>query len=227
MQLLISEDLIDLGRLAAKYHYRDEDIEQLTALWREVLFCISKSAQATGYDIVENGGAYTTAVGVCHRSITRNEYSRLPLEQAELMAMTLGREVDARQEIYLKHENLTAAYMMECICSEVLLSLYQELNNQYAEQYGCYIKRYHFIGEKISLEEMPKILELLEQDQITCNRYGVLMPKKSVVFFAETTNQQKEECRGICQYCTRTDCSNRSGEGFHLTYGFQKIFQKR
>ena len=211
MQLLFSGDLMDVKQLAKKYHYGTDDIEQLAAMWEEVYFCIAKNAQ---YIEVE------------HKTVARVEYDKLPVEQAELMAMTLGTEVDKRQEVYLENGNLTAAYMMECICNEVLLGLYEKLNRQYAKEYGCYIKRYHFIGEKVPMEEMPRVLSMLDQNRISCNEYSVLLPKKSVVFFAETTNLQEEECQGICQYCTRADCPNKSGEGFHLTYGYQKIFHK-
>ena len=224
MQLFLSGDLVDINRLAKKYHYGAEDIEQLANMWEEVYFCIAKNTQYVEHEGKSESGY---VIEVNHRMVTRGEYDKLPLESAELMAMTLGDAVDQRQNTFLENENLTAAYMMECICNEVLLSLYEKLNQQYAKEYGCYIKRYHFIGEKVPIEEMPKVLAMLDQNQISCNEYGVLLPKKSVVFFAETTEQQEEECRGICQYCTRADCPNKSGEGFHLTYGYQKIFGNR
>ncbi len=227
MQLLLSKDLIDLKRLAQKYHYQDEDMEQLDALWQEVHFCMTRSAvevNSSSDGRNEKSHMMEWAIEVVHRAVSKEEVAWLPTERAELMAMTLGSEVDARQEIYLKNENLTAAYMMECICNEVLLKLYQQLNRQYALTYGSYIKRYHFIGEKIPMEEMPRVLAMLEQEQITCNAYGALNPKKSVVFLAQMTEKKEEECQGICRYCTRKDCPNKSQEGFHLTYGFQKIF---
>ncbi len=217
MQLLISGEMIDLRKLAQKYHYQEADLEQLGALWQEVNFCMRRSAEDLSKPAVE----------VFHKDITQKEFQLLPIRQAVLMAMTLGDEVDKRQEIYLENENLTAAYMMECICNEVLLSLYQKLNRQYAAEYGNYIKRYHFIGEQIPLSQMQEVLKLLEQQRITCNAYGVLQPKKSVVFFAELTSDTNEECQGICQYCTRRDCSNKEAEGYHLTYGYQAIFNQR
>lgn len=218
MQLSVSKDLIDLRKLVQKYHYQDEDMEQLTALWQEVYFCMEKSAAETDLLFADQNAREHVgkwAIEVVHRTVSMEAFAQLPVKQAELIAVTLGSAVDARQEIYLKNENLTAAYMMECICNEVLLKLYQQLNRQYAVTYGSYIKRYHFIGEKIPLEDMPKVLSLLGQERITCNAYGVLSPKKSVVFFAEITEKQGEECQGICQYCTRMDCPNKSQEGFH------------
>ncbi len=205
MQLTITEDMIETKKFAEKYHYEKESLEQLTALFHEV--CIKGSF-----------------IEVYQRTIMREEYALLPVDRAELMALTLGNWIDEWQEYDLEHENLTNAYMLDCVCNELLLILYQQINRQYAIETGRYVKRYHFIGEKIPLEEMPRLLALLDQTKIKSNAYGVLLPKKSVVFFAETTNQQEEECQGICQFCTRATCPNKSSQGFHLTYGYQKIF---
>ncbi len=205
MQLTITEDLIDSRKLAEKYHYEKESLEQIEALFHEV--CI-----------------HVPFIEVYQRTITWEEYELLPVEQAELIALTLGTKMDDWQAYDLEHENLTTAYMLDCVSNEILLMLYRQLNRQYAIETGRYVKRYHFIGEKIPLEEMSRLLALLDQTEITSNTYGVLLPKKSVVFFAETTTEQEEECQGICQFCTRATCPNKSSQGFHLTYGYQKIF---
>lgn len=205
MQLTITEDMIETKKFAEKYHYEKESLEQLTALFHEV--CIKGSF-----------------IEVYQRTIMREEYALLPVDRAELMALTLGNWIDEWQEYDLEHENLTNAYMLDCVCNELLLMLYRQLNRQYAIETGRYVKRYHFIGEKIPLEEMPTLLALLDQAEITSNAYGVLLPKKSVVFLAETTTQREEECQGICQFCMRATCPNKSSQGFHLTYGYQKIF---
>ena len=120
MQLTITEDMIETKKFAEKYHYEKESLEQLTALFHEV--CIKGSF-----------------IEVYQRTIMREEYALLPVDRAELMALTLGNWIDEWQEYDLEHENLTNAYMLDCVCNELLLMLYRQLNRQYAIETGRYV----------------------------------------------------------------------------------------
>lgn len=65
-----------------------------------------------------------------------------------------------------------------------------------------------------------------------------MIPKKSVVFYAELTKDPFTKCAGICLGCGRRDCPNRMEEKENfplrfadmtdrpLSYGYARIFPK-
>lgn len=92
---------------------------------------------------------------------------------------------------------------------------------------------------------------LVESNEITANEYGVLIPSKSVVFYAVLSENPEQACEGICIGCGNVQCENRiiagvqEGESaasdaetndsetgldraaLNLNYGFQRIFGNR
>lgn len=73
---------------------------------------------------------------------------------------------------------------------------------------------------------------------VTCNTAYCMIPKKSVVFYAELTKDPFTKCAGICLGCGRRDCPNRMEEKENfplrfadmtdrpLSYGYARIFPK-
>lgn len=174
--------------------------------------------------------------------------------QAALVAMTLGEGVDRLQDYYDKAHALTESYMVECMASELLLQMYAEFNRCYPRFHRRYIKRYVFVGNELPLDTMQALLAELNgtkreagaENEITANEYGVLLPSKSVVFFALLSENPGEQCEGICMNCENTECEyHRKPEGQvpalvqdtesvctvepqqQLNYGYQRIFGKR
>ena len=138
--------------------------------------------------------------------------------------------------------------MLDCITNELLMKLYVEFNNMYAKYHRRYVKRYVFIGDEISTEKIPELLqeiketdktsqnknkdgdikddlmafseeigsmELVEgasdkksENEITANKYGVLNPVKSVMFYAVLTENPAQVCEGICENCNNKSCEN-------------------
>lgn len=46
------------------------------------------------------------------------------------------------------------------------------------------------------------------EDDITSNEYGVLMPSKSVIFYAILTENPNQICEGVCTSCKNVNCDN-------------------
>lgn len=89
---------------------------------------------------------------------------------------------------------------------------------------------------------------LIESNEITANEYGVLIPSKSVVFYAILSENPEQACEGICTGCSNIHCENRISMGIqegesaisdtvitdverglnvtkpNLNYGYQRIF---
>ena len=154
----------------------------------------------------------------------------------EGVVMTLGKELDCLQESYHKEGMLTESYMLEALASELLLHGYKAYNRYVREVEGWHVARYHFPGSEKSLplEILPHMLSRFSV-QVSCNEAFCIMPKKSVVFLAELTQDEQVKCEGICVGCGNVRCSNRMEEDAQmgrimtdlpLTYGYQRIFGK-
>ncbi|MBQ9199090.1 MAG: hypothetical protein IJ141_02805 [Lachnospiraceae bacterium] len=87
--------------------------------------------------------------------------------QAAIVSMTLGIGLDDLKDSYTKKSELDKAYMLDCITNELLMKMYVEFNNMYARYHRRYVKRYVFIGDEISTNKIPELLnEIKEKDCI-------------------------------------------------------------
>ncbi|MDD6327014.1 MAG: hypothetical protein Q4D54_07975 [Eubacteriales bacterium] len=180
-------------RIIEKYHFESTDYGLLGKIYEQVQAVLEPSAtyrlnhRMTGLAMIDNA-------------------------QVAIVAMTLGSGIDGLKERYLSKEQLTEAYMVDCLANEILLDLYQEFNQSYAKFHRRYVKRYVFVGDEISPTEIPIILNDIrgnkDTEEICSNEYGVLTPSKSVVFYAILTENPNQVCEGICVNCSNTSCDN-------------------
>ncbi len=133
--------------------------------------------------------------------------------------ITLGPGIDARQEEYLRQELLSEAYMVETIAAELLLRAYPLWNEWLAGRSAYHVKRYYFpgSGEEHPLEELPGLLAGLGAP-VTCTGAYCLLPRKSVAFYAELTEESDAVCEGICLGCGSRDCPNRMEKQDRISY---------
>ena len=155
----------------------------------------------------------------------------------EQVVMSLGNGVDCLQERYSERKLLSQSYMIEVLSSELLLQGYAAYNRYIRKNTDWHVARYHFLGseEEFPLEMLPDLLKELTP-LITCNSAFCMLPKKSVAFIAELTQDDKVRCRGICVDCNNLNCSNRMADSglaekrlsvmtdMPLTYGYRRIF---
>ncbi len=155
----------------------------------------------------------------------------------EQVVMSLGNGVDCLQERYSERELLSQSYMIEILASELLLQGYAAYNHYIRDNTDWHVARYHFLGSEddFPLEMLPDLLKEFTP-LITCNSTFCMLPKKSVAFIAELTQDEKVKCRGICVGCDNLNCSNRMEDGgliqkrlsvmtdIPLTYGYRRIF---
>lgn len=154
--------------------------------------------------------------------------------------ISLGKGVDELQEIFAQQELLAEMYMVEALSSELLLEAYVAFNLAIAEETRYHVARYHFLGseEAYPIEGLPTLLEELGLP-VRCNEACCLIPKKSVAFVAELTEDETVQCRGICTGCDSKNCPNRmTGKknvfsmiadmtDVPLSYGYSRIFGRR
>ena len=127
--------------------------------------------------------------------------------------LTLGEGVDRLQDRYRERENMTAAYMAEVISNEILMKSYEAYDRMLAETTDYRVKEFHFPGseEAYPLSDIGKILDMLGAP-VQCLTSFCMVPRKSVVFYAELTREKGNVCRSVCQTCEKRSCPYRREE---------------
>ncbi|MDO4291880.1 MAG: hypothetical protein Q4C65_01500 [Eubacteriales bacterium] len=215
--LLLEEREQAARKVLEKYHFAAEDEELLQSVARQL------------WQAAEGKAGFWFAP-------QRREGSRQEL----VAAMTLGAEVDRLQEAYSGSGRLLECYMAEMLAGELLMRGYAAFERCVLRQTGRYVADYRFFGgEDCPLEGIREALCELGTGELRCNSAFCLIPKKSVVFLAGLTEQEKLRCAGVCAGCARRDCPNRSGgksaepvrwpdlAGRPLPYGYMRILEKR
>ncbi|MBE5933218.1 MAG: hypothetical protein E7263_07345 [Lachnospiraceae bacterium] len=194
-----------------KYHFSDTDDKALSDIYGEI---VEKCQPYAIYRINHR----TTGIRYIDES------------QTAVCAITMGQAMDDILDGYKDEKMLDKAYMAECLASEMLLRMYDVFNQEYSKYHRRYVNRYIFIGDTIPLTNMQTILDDIydnddpENREIRANEYGVLIPSKSVVFYALLTDNPKQICAGICASCGRADCQQSDIKStVTLNYGIQKI----
>lgn len=201
-----------------KYHFNEEDEALLSAVYDHMM------------DSIEPYAIYR----INHRT-TGVKY--IDESQTAVCAITLGEAMDEILEGYKEDSLLEEAYMADCLAGELLLRMYDIFNQEYSKFHRRYVNRYVFVGDTIPMDRMQLILDdiydncPMEDRDIMANDYGVLIPSKSVVFYALLTDNPKQICAGICASCGRSDCEQGKLEtqednksAVMLNYGIQRIF---
>lgn len=133
------------------------------------------------------------------------------LEEGERMAavVSLGNGVDELQDGYMRRECLTEAYMIECICMELLKIAYGQAAERIHAHTGMWISEFEFLGDRQPLSCMGEIFRRLKPDGISYNQAYMLEPKKTVVFFANLCTERGSGDGQICGACGNLFCPNR------------------
>lgn len=231
-----------LESVMQKAHYGAEDWETLCGVLGEIFACMEGKAGCSSRAVPAQVSAEPAGC---------QEGTRIPAESAEFqeVVMTLGAGVDELQDRYLREGNLTEAYMVEVLGSEILLIAYGAYNQWISEHTDQNVRRYYFLGTEymgenetavkadkpisLALEKLPAILKRSGLP-VSCTEGYCMVPKKSVAFYAQLSKDKSVNCEGVCMGCGRKDCPNRmeGGAGSRgnktldrpLTYGYARIF---
>lgn len=209
-----------LERVGRKFHFGETQSEKLQAVAEEMLPLMygeafwerRTSCVWNAYQMQNSGAAYEDVV------------------------MSLGSGLDRLQDKYTEKGALSESYMLETLASELLLDSYGAYNRYVQENTDWHVARYHFPGseEKLSLEMVPMLLK--GSERITCNAAFCILPKKSVVFIAQLTQDMQTHCEAICAGCSNLHCPNRVADDspkgrliarmadLPLSYGYRRIF---
>lgn len=138
----------------------------------------------------------------------RMEYREGEFRYGKVLAgITMGEQADLYRESFLRQDNLTDAYLADCILCEMMMNSYRVFQNRYHKETGRYLSSLKFVGSgEIPLTHLPEALTLLGMKEISCTKNGMLVPLKSVVFYADVSEKDRKECVSVCAMCDNEEC---------------------
>ncbi len=207
-----------LRRVLQKFHYRETQWKELYGVAEKMLPLMQKEA------FWERGKSCFTEPSKEHSPV-----------KYEDVVMSLGNGLDDLQENYNKKGLLSEIYMLQNLASELLMLGYSSYNQYISKNMDWHVAKYHFLGseKEFPLEMLPKLLRRLTP-KITCNEAFCILPKKTVAFVGELTQDEEIHCEGICAGCQSKNCPNWVSEDFQSRkdkklpahYGYYRIFRK-
>lgn len=146
--------------------------------------------------------------------------------------VSLGSGIDELSDLYLNHEQIQEAYIVDCLSLMLLSSAYEEFAHVVEEQTNLYLTELSFLGDTYSLDLLPQIYQNLAPDTIEITDGDMLRPLKTATLIlcldtAKTTDP-KQLCN-TCANCRNFSCPSRKASASPLppTYGAMQIFHKK
>ena len=138
-------------------------------------------------------------------------YGKMVLHRQDsvLGAITMGEGYDRLQKDYTEKQQLSQSYRMEMLGMEYLRKGYTLFNEAvHAEGLG-YPGEYHYLEDSQQILQACDYLKSKQFMAVDYNRYGVLIPSKSVIFKASLKQGTGPDCTNTCAVCTAIHCSFR------------------
>ena len=146
--------------------------------------------------------------------------------------VTLGNGVDELSELYLNHEQIQEAYIVDCISLMLLSKAYEEFAHVVERQSHLYLAELSFLGDTYSLDLLPQIYGRLAPDGIQLTEGQMLRPLKTatlILHLDTTTHANLKQLCNTCATCRNFSCPSRKVTAPHLphTYGAMQIFHTK
>lgn len=143
--------------------------------------------------------------------------------------VTLGNGIDELSELYLNHEQLEEAYIVDCISLVLLSKAYEEFTHVVEDESGLYLVELSFLGDTYSLDMLPQIYERLSPDAIRLTEVQMLKPLKTATLILHLDTKMQKNIKQLCDTCAsckNLSCPSRKSKIQELpkTYGAMQIF---
>ena len=143
--------------------------------------------------------------------------------------VTLGNGVDELSELYLNHEQLQEAYIVDCISLMLLSKAYEQFAHVIERESGMHLVELSFLGDAYSLKLLPQIYTQLAPDGIQITEGQMLKPLKTATLILHLDTKAQKNVRQLCDTCAACknfSCPSRKSKIQELprTYGAMQIF---
>lgn len=146
--------------------------------------------------------------------------------------VTLGTGLDELSELYLNHEQIQEAYIVDCISLVLLSKAYEEFAHVVENQTNLHLAELSFLGDTYSLDLLPQIYEHLAPDTILLTEGPMLRPLKTTTLILHLDTIAHTDLKQLCNTCAtckNLSCPSRKASVSPLphTYGAMQIFHKK
>ena len=146
--------------------------------------------------------------------------------------VTLGTGLDELSELYLNHEQIQEAYIVDCISLMLLSKAYEEFAHVIENQTNLHLAELSFLGDTYSLDLLPQIYERLAPDAIRLTEGLMLRPLKTATLILHLDTIAHTDLKQLCNTCAtckNLSCPSRKASPSPLphTYGAMQIFHKK
>lgn len=143
--------------------------------------------------------------------------------------VTLGNGVDELSELYLNHDQIEEAYIIDCLSLVLLSKAYEEFAQVVEKETNLHLAELSFLGDKYSLDLLPQIYESLTPENIKLTDGQMLMPLKTAVLILALDTRAHSDIKKMCSSCAacrNLSCPSRKKQTTPLphTYGAMQIF---
>lgn len=146
--------------------------------------------------------------------------------------VTLGTGLDELSELYLNHEQIQEAYIVDCISLMLLSKAYEEFAHVIENQTNLHLAELSFLGDTYSLDLLPQIYERLAPDAIRLTEGLMFRPLKTATLILHLDTIAHTDLKQLCNTCAtckNLSCPSRKASVSPLphTYGAMQIFHKK
>ena len=143
--------------------------------------------------------------------------------------VTLGNGIDELSELYLNHEQIQEAYIVDCVSLLLLSKAYAEFAHVIEDQSGLSLAELSFLGDTYSLDLLPQIYERLAPDAIGLTKGQMLLPLKTAALILHLDTNTHADLRQLCNTCStckNLSCPSRKSplQDLPHSYGAMQIF---
>ena len=197
----------DWNEFCSRFHFPPDDLPHIQAIYTALL------------PLVESYAYYSLDQDLDGVSLPHYAYG----------FVTLGNGVDELSELYLNHEQIQEAYIVDCISLMLLSKAYEEFAHVIERQSRLYLAELSFLGDTYSLDLLPQIYERLAPDAIGLTEGQMLLPLKTAALILHLDTNTHADLRQLCNTCSTCKnlacpCRKSPLQDLPHTYGSMHIF---
>lgn len=146
--------------------------------------------------------------------------------------VTLGSGMDELSDLYLNHEQIQEAYIVDCLSLMLLSKAYEYFAQTVEKQTGLYLAELSFLGDTYPLDLLPQMYERLAPDAIEMTEGNMLRPLKTATLILRLDTEKPQDRKQLCNACATCrnfSCPSRKASASPLphTYGAMQIFHSK
>ena len=197
----------DWKEFCSRFHFSADDIPVINAIYT----ALSPLVDAYAYYSLEQ------------------DISEITLPHYAYGFVTLGNGVDEMVDLYLKHEQIKEAYIIDCISMMLLSNAYEDFAHIVEQQSGLHLTELSFLGDEYPLELLSQMYEQLSPDNIRITDGQMLRPLKTATLILSLDTEKKTNIKQLCntcRTCRNFSCPSRKSSvpALPRTYGAMQIF---